>query len=218
MIYFDKTYKGVTFVEMIVTIAVMSIVMLGASLFFVRMWTMYHFTIKSGVASFVANKAVDDSVNMMRKARQAQNGAFPIELADDHEFIFYADYDNDGIVEKIKYFVEDNTYKMSITEPDASTPPVYDGVEEIHDLANNITNDIASGEVIFSYYNVDGTIYEYDDIEGMALETMATPADIRMVKIVLYVNPEPIFRSPDDVRIESFVVVRNLTEFDDIPT
>ncbi|XLQ19908.1 MAG: prepilin-type N-terminal cleavage/methylation domain-containing protein [Candidatus Moraniibacteriota bacterium] len=218
MINFKKTYKGVTFVEMIVTIAITSIVMLGASLFFVKMWTMNHFAIKSGVASFVASNAVEDAINTMRKAQQAQNGAFPIELADDHEFIFYADYDNDGIVERVRYFVEDSIFKRGITEPDTSTPPEYSGTEEVRDMANNITNDVASGEVIFEYYDVDGTIYEYDDINGMALETMATPADVRMVKIVLYVNPEPIFRSPDDVRIESFVVVRNLTEFDDIPT
>ncbi len=218
MINFNKTYKGITFVEMIVTIAITSIIMLGSSLFFVKMWTMHHFAIKSGVASFVASKAVDDSVNMMRKAQQPLNGAFPIEMADDHEFVFYADYDNDGTVERVRYFVEDSIFKRGIIEPNIAIPPTYNGTEDIRDLANNITNDIASGEVIFSYYNIDGTIYEYDDIEGMALETTATPADIRMVKIVLYVNPEPIFRSPDDVRIESFVVVRNLTEFDDIPT
>jgi len=218
MIKFKRTYKGVTFVEMIVTIVVMSIVMLGASLFFVRMWMMHHFAIKSGIASFVASKAVEDSVNMMRKAQQPLNGTFPIEVADDHEFIFYADYDNDSDVEKVRYFVEDGVFRRGVIEPDTAIPPAYGGTEEVRDLANNITNDIASGEVIFSYYSGDGTIYEYDDIEGMALETMATPADIRMVKIVLYVNPEPVFRSPDDVRIESFVVVRNLTEFDNIPT
>jgi prepilin-type N-terminal cleavage/methylation domain-containing protein len=213
-----KTYRGVTFVEMIVTIAVTSIVMTGASLFFVKMWTTHHFVFKSGVASFIASRAVEDAVSMMRKAQQAQNGAFPIELADDHEFEFYADFDDDGIVEKVKYFVEDSTFKREVTEPGSDLPPVYNGSVEVRDVAKNVRNDIASGEAIFEYYDIDGEIYEYDDIEGKALVTTATPSDIRMVKIILYINPEPIFRSPDNVRIQSFVVVRNLTEFDDIPT
>lgn len=218
MINFNKKYRGVTFVEMIVMITISSIVMLGASTFFVRMWTMNHFIIKSGVASFIASNAVEDAVNMMRKAQQAQNGAFPIELADDHEFVFYADYDDDDIVEMVRYFVEDSTLKRGVTEPNTNMPPTYTGTEEVKNMAGNVRNDIASGEAVFEYYDIDGEIYEYDDIAGKALETMATPADIRMVKIVLWVNPEPIFRSPDNVRIQSFVVVRNLTEFDDIPT
>jgi len=213
-----KTYRGVTFVEMIVTIAVTSIVMVGGSLFFVKMWTTHHFVFKSGIASFVASRAVEDAVNMMRKAQQAQNGAFPIELADDHEFEFYADFDDDGIVEKVKYFVEGDIFKREVTEPGSDLPPIYNGSVEVIDVAKNVRNDIASGEAVFEYYDIDGEIYRYDDIEGKALATTATPADIRMVKIVLYINPEPIFRSPDNVRIQSFVVVRNLTEFDDIPT
>ncbi len=214
----NKKYKGVTFVEMIVTIVITSIVILGSSLFFVNMWTSYHYTFKSGVASFVASHAVEDAVNTMRKAQQAQNGAFPIEYANDHEFIFYADFDDDGVVERIRYFVENDTFKRGITKPDNSMPPVYNGTEVIQDIAKNVRNDIASGEAVFEYYAMDGEIYSYSDIEGKALATVATPADIRMVKIVLWVNPEPIYRSPDNVRIQSFVVVRNLTEFDDIPT
>jgi len=218
MMKFYKKYRGVTFVEMIVVIAITSIIMLGTTMFFARMWTSYQFTFKSGVASFVASRAVDDAIGMMRKAQQSQNGAFPIEMADDHDFVFYADYDDDDVVERVRYFVEDDVFKMGIIEPNNNRPPTYDGTEEVRELARNVRNDIASGEAIFEYYDIDGEIYEYDDIEGKALETMATPADIRMVKIVLYINPEPIFRSPDNVRIQSFVVVRNLTEFDDIPT
>ena len=218
MIKINKKLGGITFVETVVVIAITSIVTLGTSLFFVKMWSANHFIIKSGIASFIASRAVEDAVNTMRKAQQAQNGAFPIELADDHEFVFYADYDDDDVVERIRYFVEDNTFKMGIIEPNDDMPPTYTGTEVIKDLANNVRNDLASGEAIFEYYDMSGKIFEYSDIEGKAMETMATPADIRMVKIVLWINPEPVFRSPDNVRIQSFVVVRNLTEFDDIPT
>ncbi len=213
-----RTYRGVTFVEMIVTIAITSIIMIGTSLFFVRMWTTHHFVFKSGVASFVASKAVEDAVSVMRKAQQAQNGAFPIELANEHEFEFYADFDNDGVVEKVRYFVEDDTFKREVTEPGNDVPPIYNGNVEVRDIAKNVRNDIASGEAVFEYYGIDSKIYKYDDINTKVLATPVTPADIRMVKIVLYINPEPVFRSPDNVRIQSFVVVRNLTEFDDIPT
>ncbi len=213
-----KTYKGVTFVEMIVTIAITSIVMIGTSLFFVRMWTTHHFVFKSGIASFIASRAVEDAINTMRKAQQAQNGAFPIVIANDHEFEFYADIDNDSVVEKVKYFVEDSIFKREVVEPGDDMPPIYNGNTIVQDIAKNVRNDIVSGESIFEYYGINGKIYKHEDIKNKTLTMPIIPADIRMVKIVLYINPEPIFRSPDNIKIQSFAVVRNLTEFDDIPT
>ena len=219
MYIIKKKIRGFTFVETIVTIAIVSVVMLGTTMFFSRMWTMHHFVIKSGIASFVASRAVEDMINTMRKAQQADNGSFPIAFADDHEFIFYADYDDDNTVERIRYFLDGNILKMGIIEPDNSTPSKYViSTEVVKDIAKNITNTDTSGEAIFEYYDIDGEIYSYSDIEGKALATIAVPAEIRMVKVILYINPEPYFRSPNDVRIQSFVVVRNLTEFDEIPT
>jgi hypothetical protein len=213
-------YKGMTFVETVVTIAIMAIVMLGSSLFFVRMWTSHHFAIKSGIASLVATVSVEQAVGLIRKAQQAQNGAFPIAVADDYEFTFYSDYDNDNVVEKIRLFVDEDTFNMGIVEPDISgIIATYDDTTEVtKTIANNVTNGIDSGDPVFEYYDVDGKIYTYSDIEGKALETLAIPAEVRMVKVTLMINPEPILRSPDDVEIQSFVVIRNLTQYDELPT
>lgn len=211
-------YKGVTLVETIVTIGILSIVMLGSSIFFVRMWRTHSFTIELGVASFVADRGVERAVEDIRRARQAENGAFPIVRADDHDIVFYEDYDNDGIIERVHYYVEDQKFRVGITEPDMSglAPSYPSGDQVIEDAADYIVNE-SMGYPTFEYYDDEGKILAYDDVRDIALPTPATPSDIKMVKVLLFVNPDPI-QKPDNVRIQSFVVIRNLTKFDEVPT
>jgi hypothetical protein len=210
--------KGVTFIETVVTVGILSVVMLGSSLFFVRMWRIHGFAMEMGVASFVANRGVENAVENIRRARQAENGAFPIVQADDHDLTFYEDYDGDGDIERVHYFVDDQKFKIGVTEPDFTgmVPTYPNGDQIVKEAANYIVNENA-GMPTFEYYDENGMIFAYNDVDGIALSTPATPSDIKMVKILLFVNPDPL-RAPNNVRIQSFVVIRNLTKFDELPT
>lgn len=214
----NKTHKGITLVETIVTIGIFSVVMLGASTFFVRMWSTHKFTIEVGIASFVANRGVEEASENIRKSRQSENGSFPIVRADDHDFEFYSDYDNDGVIERLHYFVQDQKFQLGVTDPDFSgvTPFYPVGDQDMRDAAEYVVNE-QEGNATFEYYGEDGKIFSYSDSNDTVLATPATPSDIKMVKILLFVNPDPI-QKPNNVRIQSFVVIRNLTQFDELPS
>lgn len=211
-------YRGVTFIETIVVIGIMSVVMLGSSLFFVRMWRMHQFTYEVAIASFVSSRGIKNAEQDIRAARPAENGAFPIVSADDHDIVFYMDHDEDGVAERMHYFIEDQKLKVGIREPNMSViPPTYaSGDESVTDAASYIVNE-TTGYATFTYYDEDGAIFAYDDIQGKAMATPADPSKIKMVKILLFVNPDPI-KKPNNVRIETFVVIRNLADFNKIPT
>ena len=213
-----KKYRGITLIETLVSIGIFTIVILGTTIFFVRMWEINSFTYEIGLASFIASRGIDEATQNIRKARPAENGAFAIEYADDDEVIFFMDYDYDGVAERIHYFVADEKFQMGIREPDLSTTPISyaagDGI--VREAADYIVND-ASGEPVFEYYSDENEIYSYDDVANNKLEAPIDPGDVKMIKILLFVNPDPI-QKPNNVRIQSFVVIRNLTDFDKIPT
>lgn len=213
-----KKYRGITLVETLVSIGIFSIVMLGTSIFFVRMWEVNSFTYEIGIASFVANRGIEEATQNIRKARPAENGAFAIEYADEDEITFFMDYDYDGVAERIHYFVENERFQMGVREPDLSTTPISyaEGDELVIDAANYIVNE-SNGYDTFEYYGDENEAYSYGDVDSNKLTTPIDTGDIKMVKILLFVNPDPI-RKPNNVRIQSFVVIRNLTDFDKIPT
>ncbi len=213
-----QVYRGVTFVETLISIGIFSVVMLGTTLFFVRMWEINSFTYEIGIASFVASRGVEDAIQNIRKARPAENGAFAIEYADEDEITFFMDYDYDGVVERIHYFLADERFQMGVREPDMTTVPITyaDGDEKIIDAANYIVNE-EGGYDVFEYYGDTSEIFSYDDIDDAKLLYPIDTGEIKMIKILLFVNPDPL-RKPNNVRIQSFVVIRNLTDFDKIPT
>ncbi len=211
------TRRGVTFVEMIVTIAIFSIIILGSSVFFVRMWTIHRFTLETGIASFIAQRGVDEVVEHIRRARSSQNGAFAIASADSDSIRFYDDYDDDGTVERVHYFLENGTLWRGVTEPMVDTGGIITYAEDddtVRSIADHVINQ-SLGEATFIYYGTDGKVFSYNDIAENILIPPVTLAHIRMVKIVLYVNPDAV-RAPNHVHIQSFAVVRNLAIYDKV--
>jgi|GEM_PF-6385988 len=167
------TKKGLTLVETIVTILIVSIVMLGFTLLFSRLWRVYGFTLETGIATFVASRGVDDAVANIRSARQSENGSFALISADDNEFIFYADYDDDSHVERVRYFAEDQSLKVGIIEPNLEAFPVtYEAAESIEVVSEDVVNDVVINANVCNAYNissgVDGSASSRFTTLGMA--------------------------------------------------
>ncbi|MEN8252422.1 MAG: hypothetical protein ABFQ53_02490, partial [Patescibacteria group bacterium] len=131
------------------------------------------------------------------------------------EFIFFANYDNDEEIERIRYFLNDadDTFNVGITELDTSTvPPSYDTDTEVITRKANFVVNNSDEEPIFSYYNLQNTLVEIPT-DG----TSADVTDISLVKILLFVNVDQI-RQPNNIRIQSHVLMRNLSTFGHTPT
>ncbi len=200
---------------MLVTIVILSMVMIGFTLLFLRIWNANSFAIETGIASMIADRGVEDIVKQLREAKNSETALPPLEIADEYEIVFYADYDDDDITERMRYFVDSGTdeLKLGITEP-LGAPLDYDIVttdgdpsdEVIETVANYVVND-STGEPIFEYYDSTGT----------KLSTPVVVGQVTLVRILLYINID-IIRAPNNVRVESKATIRNLTDFSDIST
>lgn len=205
-----KRLKGLTLVEMLVAIFILSAGMLGFSLLFSTSWKSNKFILETGVTSIRVNRASTEIINNLRKVRQADNGDYPIQSGDDFDIQVYLDVDNDGVTERVHYWLDDTNDRLmrGIREPSASVPPTYaagDGTTSV--IAEYVVNDAT--QPLFYYYNEN---YPGDTVNN-PLVTPAAIGDIRLVRVLIRMNIDPI-KAPNNINIESFADLRNLESYD----
>jgi len=205
-----KRLKGLTLVEMLVAIFIMSAGMLGFSLLFSASWKSNQFILETGITSIRVNRASTEIINNLRKVRQADNGDYPIESGDDFDIQVYLDIDNDGVTERVHYWLDDVNDRLmrGIREPSSSVPPIYaagDGTTSV--IAEYIVNEAT--EPLFYYYNENYP----GDTTNNPLTTPAAIGDVRLVRVLIRMNIDPI-KAPNNINIESFADLRNLESYD----
>ncbi len=144
---------------------------------------------------------VQNFVNDLRRANASSIGAYPIELAQSQQIIFYSNVDSDSWRERIHYFMQGATLKRGVTEP-TGTPLVYNPASEVvvdvvHDVAN-ATNSI------FYYYDQN-----YSSVSSSAMTYPINISAIRMVGIKLMLEEKPNV-APAPFTIEAKTEIRNL--------
>ncbi len=210
MLLFQKHLKGMTLVEMLVAMFIMGIGTIGFTLLFSSSWKTNKFILETGVTAVQVNRASSDIINNLRKVRQADNGDYPIESGDDFDIQVYLDIDNDGVTERVHYWLDtaNDQLMRGVREPSAATPPTYasgDGTTSV--IASYIVNEAA--QPVFYYYNEN---YPGDTVNN----PIATPIaieDVRLVRVLLRMNIDPI-KAPNNINVESFADLRNLESYD----
>lgn len=148
-----------------------------------------------------SNSNMNHIVRELRTARLGENGAYTLISAHDNELIFYSDYDFDGVSERIRYTLIDNTLEKGVTEP-LGQPAVYDvSTEKVKSVATKISN---SDEPMFTYYNGDWPA----DTTSNPLSTPANLSQVKLVRIKIRVDSSDDTKS--DFELESYTQIRML--------
>lgn len=196
-----------TLIEALLAIFIATLAMEGFTLLFLRSWEQNAFILETGITAAANGRAVDRIVVDLRKASQADNGDYPIESADDNDVVFYADTDGNGTIERVHYYLESGQIKKGVREPSSSNPPTYaSGDATTTVMATAIVN--TSSDPVFEYYNQD---YPADTTNN-PLTTPAAVQDVRLIKVRLYMNIDPL-QAPDYINIQSFAELRNLNDY-----
>jgi len=101
----QKLIKGFTLVETLVALLIFVLAMGAVTSFIILSYQANKYILKESVIVDEARRGIETMVREIRAAQTGDNGAYPIELADDKQFIFYSDIDNDGKVERVRYFL-----------------------------------------------------------------------------------------------------------------
>ncbi len=198
--------SGLTLIEMLIAIFIFLMMMTSSVFLLNQIYKRYGFAMEQGISVNETERAMKIMIEEIRRTRQADNGAYPIESADQDDFVFYSNIDGDNVTERIHYYLENEEIKKGVTDP-AGTPPVYPAEDQtVSTIAQYVQN--TGSEPLFSFYNSD---YPQDEINNPLSVPVTQVSDIRLVKIDIFINIDP-FRSPDNIRLESFVEMRNLKD------
>lgn len=191
------TPTGLTFVEMLVTIAIFALIMTGimqSVLYFYRANTT---AIEQSYQLDSARRGIELMVRDLREATYGDNGAYPLASVASTSVVFYSDTDRDNETERIEYRVTGLTLMRTVTDP-SGNPPQYTAVSATTSVSTYVRNS-EEGVPIFTYYRADGTeVTSPSDI-----------TDIVSVTVDLIVNIRPL-RAPQEFTLRSSATLRNL--------
>ncbi|MCD5396346.1 MAG: prepilin-type N-terminal cleavage/methylation domain-containing protein [Candidatus Pacebacteria bacterium] len=190
-----KKQDGFTLIEALLAIFVFAVGILGLSALAVNLYTTHSYMFEQSQAIFEARQGIKTMVKEIREAREGDDGSYIIEKADDYEFIFYSDIDDDNDTERVRYFLDGKNLKKGVIEPEGWPIRYPQDKEKI--------------SVITSYVRNQSPIFHYYDGDGNELKPPSRLKDTKMMSVYLVVNIDPN-RPPQDFVLESFVQLRNL--------
>jgi prepilin-type N-terminal cleavage/methylation domain-containing protein len=198
--------KGLTLVEMLIAMLIFSTILIGTLLLIKYIYKNYGYVMEQGLSLNEVQKGLKLLESDIRGARPADSGAYPIVSADKFDFVFYTDIDKDKVTERVHYYFQDNSIKKGVTNP-TGTPPSYPSEDQATTtLVTHVINTV--DEPLFYFYD---TNYPTDQVNNPIAFPVSDVSKIRMVKIDMFYNLNP-FRAPDNIRLESFVGMRNLKD------
>jgi len=186
--------KGFTLIELLVSMSIMIILVVMLGDFIRDGFRGSQYASEQSDAIEQARKAMNIMIKEIRGANSSEEGSYALKTIDDDNFTYYADLDNDGDMDKIRYFLDaGNIIKKVVWDPGVAGDYNTNGATSTVSLyVNNQT------EEIFSYYD---SSY---NITNMI-------SDVRLIKIILKINVTPEI-APNDYYIESDVHLRNLKD------
>jgi hypothetical protein len=197
--------KGFGLLEIIITVFISTIfifILVGLQRF---VGESYNFSFTEVQSVEQARGGVDILIREIREAQNSESGSYTLERADDQEFIFYADVDNDEKRERVRYFLDGSDLIKGVIQPTSDIPPTYPAENE---TVKTISEYIRNGaDPIFYYYNGDWPLVT----EGNPLDTPARLVDTKYMRIFLRINVDPS-KIPQEYELSSGVQLRNLKD------
>lgn len=152
--------QGLTLIEALITIGVFALTMGAVVSMILTLYRTQNYTWEQAVAVNEAKKGVETMVREIREAKEAGDGSYLIEKADDKEFVFYSDIDDDGKIERVRYFL--GTINSGIQVKECQT--FVKGGSCVVNFSNFLLGTLVSASVKVSVVGDFGMSNEYAEI------------------------------------------------------
>lgn len=193
----DTCTQGMTLIEAVVWVAIFTSAMLALTTSVQYFYRTSNHVIQEASATASAQRGIDLLVRTIREASYASDGAYPIASIAPNDIQFYADIDNDPLIEKLHYYLSGASLKQGVIHP-ANDPPSYVNPEVISNISEYVQNPV-QGTSLFTYY----------DKNGAQINNYSKIGDVRFVTVNLLVDVDPL-RTPTIITLRSSAALRNL--------
>ncbi len=163
---------GFTLIEMLVSIAVFTIIGAGIIMLFGSVFTSGGRLSILGANTDQARKNMFRFMQEIRNSATANTGAYPLAEASSQQITFYSNVDGGSDVERVRYYISNNKLYRGIVKP-TGTPYTYNIANETSTL---LQSDIANGANPLFYY--------YDGNYTGTGSSLADPINLNSVKLV----------------------------------
>lgn len=199
----SKYKRGITLPELLISIAILSLVAVVVGTFQRDIFSLNLSAQNNLSAQLDARHVLKQMIAELREASPSSLGGYPIALASTSALTFYSDVDNDGIKERIRYYLSGTTLKRAQLTPTGSPLVYVDANEKITSVVSYVANNATTS--IFTYYpsTFAGTT--------TPLSQPVTIANIRMVGIKVVIEKD-VNKSPNPIVVNTSVVLRNLKD------
>lgn len=195
--------RGFTIAELIISIAIVSFILYVVGSFQYNLFSLNFSAQNSMSAQFDARHVTKYFAKELREASYSSLGSYPIALASSTAITFYSDLDNDGLKERIRYYLSGNKLMKATLSP-SGNPLVYNSSnEKITTLISSVINSTTTP--IFQYYN------EYYTGTSSPLAFPVNINEIRMVRMYVIIDKDSN-KSPNPLKVETKVNIRNLKD------
>ncbi|MBI2610687.1 type II secretion system protein [Candidatus Kaiserbacteria bacterium] len=192
-----KNKRGLTMIETVVWIAVFIAAMTAVVVTLIYFYRTNAYSIEQASAVTSAQRGLEQIVRTIREGAYSSEGAFPIVSIAANDFIFYADIDEDTLIERVHYYISGTNLVRGVIEP-TGNPPAYTALEATSTIAEYVRN-AEQGITTFRYY----------DELGSEITNYANWTAVRFVKVTLTIDVNTA-KLPDRVTFESSAAIRNL--------
>ncbi len=195
-----KEKSGLTLVEVIMTIGILTIVLLAVSQAVLMFYRSNNYVVDQAVTINNARKGMEALSRDIREATYGDDGSFPVSAIGQQSFTFFSDIDGDIGIERVRYFVNgaDGTLRRGIIDA-AGLPLSYNPASEIVTIIAGDVRNIALATTTFRYYNEAGA-------EIVNFSNVTEVAHVRL-NLIINVNPQT---APNDFMLRSSATIRNL--------
>lgn len=193
----NKRQQGFTLIQVIVSIAVFTMLLLAMNRLFVSIYREQRISVGMIERTNNANRVLAILGGELRQANRSKAGDYLLSAAEPGRLVFFSDIDADAEMEKVIYFLDGTELKKTVIKPGGL--PYYGAGGTTTTVSSQVVNGATP---IFSYYG------ESYDGSGSALAPPILPADVRVVGIHLELDT-PSSMSAYNLTVDTKVRLRN---------
>lgn len=179
--------------EISITAAIFLTVVLLAGDFIIKGFRSTTFGSEQETAIQNARRGMEIMTKEIRGTNNSERGDYPLSTIENNDLVYYSDINDDGQMERVRYFLDDTLLKKITTAPGPADD--YNMPSATTTIAEYVNNQ---AEAIFTYY--DNNYAETEDLDS-----------VRLINIKLKINVTPE-RAPNDYYVETDIHLRNLKD------